>query len=183
MTYAYLRQLLGKRNIAQQQSVILSFSLSRGLTIDKEVFEYSNKNRPIEEREQFESFIHGLEPGDIIIVDEIWMLSEKVDEIVKVINCMMSRNITLYIASSGTLINSQSKIGEIFPLLNSMREEQKSRQNRIGRPKGSKSSSKFDKYQMQIISMLRDDMNVSAIARELGVSRSLESRLLSTIIE
>ena len=187
MTYAYLRQLTGKRNIAQQQSMILSFSLSRGLTIDKEVFEYSNKNRPIEEREQFENFIHGLQSGDVIIVDEIWMLSEKVDEIVKVINCMISRDITLYISSSQTVIDINTPIGEIFPLLNSVREEQRSRQNKIGRPKGSKSSSKFDKYQTRIISMLSEGMNVSAIARELGVSRSslkdyIESRGIRDMI-
>jgi len=188
MTYAYLRQLRGKRNIAQQQSVILSFSLGQGLNIDKEVFEYSNKNRSIEEREEFEKFIHGLEKGDAIVVDEIWMLSEKVDEIIKVINCMLSRGVTLYIASSQTVINAHSLVGEILPLLNSLREEQRNRQNQIGRPKGSRSSSKFDKYQTQIIAFLKEGMNVSAIARELGVSRSslkdfIESRGIKEMIE
>ena len=188
LTYAYLRQLLGKRNIAQQQSMILSFSLGRGLTIDKEVFEYSNKSRSIEEREQFESFLHGLKKGDAIVVDEIWMLSEKVDEIIKVINCMLSRDVTLYSASSQTVINKETLLGDIFPLLNSLREEQNSRQKHIGRPKGSRSSSKFDKYQMQIISYLKKEMNVSAIARELGVSRSslkdyIESRGIKEMIE
>ena len=188
MTYAYLRQLRGKRNIAQQQSMILSFSLGHGLNIEKEVFEYSNKNRSIEEREEFEKFIHGLKKGDAIVVDEIWMLSEKVDEIIKVINCMSSREITLYIASSQTVINTQSLVGEIFPLLNSLREEQRNRQNQIGRPKGSRSSSKFDKYQTQIIALLKEGMNVSAIARELGVSRSslkdfIESRGIKEMIE
>ncbi|MEA3419766.1 MAG: recombinase family protein [Campylobacterota bacterium] len=188
MIYAYLRQLSGKRNIAEQQSVILSFSLGHGLNIDKEVIEYSNKNRPIEEREQFEKFIHGLKEEDAIVVDEIWMLSEKVDEIVKIINCMLSRGITLYSASSGTVINPKSTVSEIFPLLNTLREEQRSRQNQIGRPKGSRSSSKFDKYQAQIIAFLKEGMNVSAIARELGVSRSslkdyIESRGIREMIE
>jgi DNA invertase Pin-like site-specific DNA recombinase len=188
MTYAYLRQLRGKRNIAQQQSVILSFSLGQGLNIDKEVFEYSNRSRSIEEREEFEKFLHGLEKGDAIVVDEIWMLSEKVDEIIKVINCMLSRGVALYIASSQTVINADSLVGEIFPLLNSLREEQRSRQNQIGRPKGSRSSSKFDKYQTQIIAFLKEGMNVSAIARELGVSRSslkdfIESRGIKEMIE
>lgn len=188
MTYAYLRQLSGKRNIAEQQSIILSFSLGRGLNIEKEVIEYSNRNRPIEEREQFEKFIHGLKKGDIIVVDEIWMLSEKVDEIVKVINCMLSRGITLYSASSKTMINIESSIGEIFPLLNTLREEQRNKENRIGRPKGSRSRSKFDKYQTRIIAFLKEGLNVSAIARELDVSRSslkdyIESRGIRELIE
>lgn len=188
MIYAYLRQLPGKRNIAQQQSVILSFSLGHGLSVDKEVFEYSNKNHSIEERELFEKFIHGLKKGDAIIVDEIWMLTEKVDEIVKIINCMLSRGITLYSASSQTSINTQSLIGDIFPLLNTLREEQRSKQSQIGRPKGSRSSSKFDTYQTDIIASLKEGMNVSAIARELGVSRSslkdyIESRGIREMIE
>jgi DNA invertase Pin-like site-specific DNA recombinase len=187
MIYVYLRKLPGRRNIAQQQSMILSYSVSLGLTIDKEVFEYSSKNRPIEERKEFEEFIHKLETGDVIIVDEIWMLSENVDEIIKVINCMLSRGVTLHIASSRTIVDVQSPVGEIFPLLNSLREEQRSRQKQIGRPKGSRSGSKFDKYQGRIMEYLREGMNVSAIARELGVSRSslkdyIESREIKDMV-
>jgi DNA invertase Pin-like site-specific DNA recombinase len=188
LTYAYLRQLRGKRNIAQQQSMILSFSLRQGLTIDKEVFEYSNKNRPIEEREEFEHFIHGLKKGDNIVLDEIWMLSEQVDEIIKIINCMLSRGVRLYISSSQTIIDPHSPVGDIFPLLNSLHEEQRSRKKGIGRPRGSRSSSKFDKYQARIVSMLKEGMSVSAIARELGASRSslkdyIESRGIKEMIE
>jgi len=188
MIYSYLRQLPIRRNIAQQQSMILSYSLSRSLDIDKEVLEYSNRNYTIDEREQFENFIQGLKSGDIIIVDEIWMLSEKMEEIVKVINCMLSRGITLHIASSSSIINIDSLASEIFPLLNTLREEQQNRQNQVGRPKGSRSSSKFDKYQTKIISLLKDGMNVSAISRELGVSRSslkdyIESRGIKDMIE
>jgi len=172
MVYAYLRQLLGQKNITDQQSTILSFSLIEGLQIDKEVIEYSNQNRSIEERDQFEKFIHGLKEGDAIIVDELWMLSEKVDEIIKIIHCMLGKGILLYSASSQTTITTKSSIGEIFPLINSVREEQKNRQNQIGRPKGSRSKSKFDPYQSEIITYLREGMSVSAIARKILVSRS-----------
>ena len=84
----------------------------------------------------------------------------------------MSGGIGLYIASPSTIITANSTIGEIFPLLNSLREEQKIRENKIGRPKGSRSKSKFDLYQQEIIKYLKDGMNVSAIARKLDVSRS-----------
>ena len=84
MTYAYLRQLSGANNIANQQSAILSFTFARGINIDKEVIEYSTPTRAIEDREEFQKFVHSLNSGDIIIANEIWMLSEKVDEIVKI---------------------------------------------------------------------------------------------------
>ncbi len=188
MIYAYLRQLLGQRNITDQQSNILSFSLAQELRIDKEVIEYSNQNSPIEEREQFENFVHGLKDGDAIIVDELWMLSEKVDEIIKIIHCMLSRGILLYSASSRTIITTNSTIGELFPLLNRVREEQKNRQNQIGRPKGSRSKSKFDPYQAEIIEYLKEGLSVSAIARKIVVSRSslkdyIQSRGIKEMIE
>ncbi len=188
MIYAYLRELWGKRSITEQQGTILAFSLKNGIKIDKEVIEYSNQNRPFEEREQFQKFIHGLSDNDTIIVDEIWMLSEHVDEIVKIIHCMLGRGIQLYSAASQTKFTKQSTIGEIFPLLNSIREEQKNRQNQIGRPKGSKSKSKFDPFQSKIIENLKEGMNVSAIARDLEVSRSslkdyIESRKIKEMVE
>jgi DNA invertase Pin-like site-specific DNA recombinase len=172
MTYAYLRQLSGANNIANQQNAILAFAFGKGINIDKEVIEYSTTTRAIEDRDEFQSFVHGLNKGDIIIANEIWMLSEKVDEIVKIIHCILSQGIGLYITSSSTIITEKSTIGEIFPLLNSLREEQKIRENKIGRPKGSRSKSKFDLYQQEIIAYLKDGMNVSAIARKLEVSRS-----------
>jgi len=172
MTYAYLRQLSGANNIANQQSAILAFAFGRGINIDKEVIEYSTPTRAIEDRDEFQNFVHGLNRGDVIIANEIWMLSEKVDEIIKIIHCILSEGIGLYIASSSTIITANSTIGEIFPLLNSLREEQKIRENKIGRPKGSRSKSKFDLYQQEIIEYLKDGMNVSAISRKLEVSRS-----------
>jgi DNA invertase Pin-like site-specific DNA recombinase len=176
-------------NLSQQQRAILSFALTQGLQIDKEVIEYSTKNRPIEEREEFEKFLHSLnENEDRIIIDHLAILSDVVEELVKVINCMLSRGITLYIASSGTVITKQTPLVEVFPLLNDLREAQKAKTGQIGRPKGSRSSSKFDVYQAQIITLLKEGMSVSAIARELNVSRSslkdyIESRGIRDLVE
>jgi DNA invertase Pin-like site-specific DNA recombinase len=175
-------------NLSDQQRNILSFSLTQGMEIDKEVIEYSTKNHPIEERKQFEEFLQSMTDGDALVVDTLPVLSDKAEELIKVINCMLRHNIELYIASLHLYVGKETPIVKIFPLLNDLREAQKARSNQIGRPKGSRSSSKFDIYQSQIISMLREGMNVSAIARELGVSRSslkdyIESRGIRELIE
>ncbi len=189
MTYAYLRQMPGHNNLSQQQRAILSFALTQGLQIDKEVIEYSTKSRPIEEREEFEKFLRSLNEGvDRIIIDHLAILSDVVEELVKVINCMLSRGITLYIANTGTMVHKETPLVEVFPLLNDLREAQKAKTGQIGRPKGSRSSSKFDVYQAQIISLLKEGMSVSAIARELNVSRSslkdyIESRGIRELVE
>jgi DNA invertase Pin-like site-specific DNA recombinase len=188
MNYAYLRQMPDNTNMSEQQRNILSFSLAQNLQIDKEVIEYSSKNHPIEEREKFEEFMHSLEEESNLIVDTLSILSDRAEELIKIINCMLSRRINLFIASSKTRLNKETMIVEIFPLLNDLREAQKAKSNQIGRPKGSRSSSKFDRYQPQIISLLKDGTNVSAIARELGVSRSslkdyIESRGIKELVE
>jgi DNA invertase Pin-like site-specific DNA recombinase len=188
MTYAYLRQMPDNANLSDQQRNILSFSLTQGMEIDKEVIEYSTKNHPIEERKQFEEFLQSMSDGDSLVVDTLPVLSDKAEELIKVINCMLRHNIELYIASLHLHVGKETPIVKLFPLLNDLREAQKARSNQIGRPKGSRSSSKFDIYQAQIISMLREGMNVSAIARELGVSRSslkdyIESRGIRELVE
>jgi DNA invertase Pin-like site-specific DNA recombinase len=174
-------------NLSQQQRNILSFALTQGLQIDKEVIEYSTKNRPIEEREEFEKFLHTLTEGDVIVVEHLSILSDVVEEVVKVINCMLSHGITLFVASSGTSVRKETPLVEVFPLLNDLREAQKAKTGQIGRPKGSRSSSNFDVYQARIIELLKEGLSVSAIARELNVSRSslkdyIESRGIRELV-
>jgi len=188
MIYAYLRQVSDSNSLSRQQQDIFSYALSKGLDIDKEVMEYSSINHSIETRKKFEEFIHSLNDGDLIIVCSLLVLSSQVDEIVKVINCMLSHKVDLHIINTDTLINRRSSIVEVFPLLNNLNEEQKEKKIKIGRPKGSRSSSKFDTFRPKIIAMLKEQISVSAIARELDVSRSslkdyIESRELRRLIE
>ncbi|UPT77613.1 recombinase family protein [Sulfurovum sp. XGS-02] len=188
MVYAYMRQVPGFPHLTTQQSDILSFSLRNELDIDKEVVEYATKNLLLDAREDFEAFLRSMQEGNTIIVSSLIILSDKVEELIKVINCMLSHSVDLWIVDSNMLMNKETDMIEIFPLLNELRQEEKEKTNQIGRPKGSKSSSKFDIYQREIISFLREGMNVSAIARELDVSRSslkdyIESRGIRELVE
>jgi DNA invertase Pin-like site-specific DNA recombinase len=188
MTYAYLRQIPGAKNLTLQQKSVIGYALGRGLEIDKEVVEHSSRNRPIEERKQFEEFMHSLESGDHLIVDEIWTLSDRVDELTKILGCTMSREINLHIANHGMLVTKETPIGLLLPMLNERREVEEEKRSGVGRPKGSKSRSKFDALQPRILNMLKEGMSVSAIARELGVNRSslkdyIESRSLKELVD
>jgi len=188
MTYAYLRQIPGARNLTLQQKSVIGYALAHGLEIDKEVVEHSSRNRPIEERKQFEEFMHSLKHGDDLIVDEIWTLSDRVDELTKILGCTMSREVNLHVASSGTLVTKETPVGHVLPLLNEQRDVEREKKSGVGRPKGSKSRSKFDTLQPRILNMLKDGMSVSAIARELEVNRSslkdyIESRSLKELVE
>jgi DNA invertase Pin-like site-specific DNA recombinase len=186
--YAYIRQIPHITHLVEQKHEVLAFSLAKGLHIDKEVIEYATKNLPIEERNKFESFLQTMQKGDTVIVSHLAMLSDRTEELIKVITCMLSRGIELWIANAKVLLNRQTNSVDIFPLLNDLREAQKEKTNHIGRPKGSKSNSKFDIYQNRIITLLNSGMNVSAISRELEVSRSslkdyIESRGIKSLVE
>ncbi len=188
MTYAYLRQVPGSRSLVSQQQSVVGFALKSGLEIDKEVVEYSGRNRPIEERKQFEEFIHSLSEGDTLIVDEVWTLSSRSDELVKIIGCTISRKIRLFVADRGVLITKETPLGQVVPLINELRENEEKRGGGVGRPKGSKSRSKFDAIQPEILQGLKEGRSVSSIARELGVSRSslkdyIESRDLKSLVQ
>ncbi len=172
MIYAYMRQAPQSQLLSEQQKSILSFALTQMIQIDKEVIEYSAKHRPVEEREEFESFVQSLKENDRIIVATLSSLSNLADEGVKIITCFLSRGVDLFVASSEVYINRLTPIGEILPMLNDLREAQKARSRHIGRPKGSKSYSKFDASYTQIADMLKSGQSVSAIARALQISRT-----------
>lgn len=188
MVYAYMRQVPGFQHLTTQQSDILSFALKKELKIDKEVVEYATKNLLLDEREEFEAFLQTMQDGYTVIISSLSILSDRVEELIKVINCMLSHNVNLWIVDVKMLMNKDTHMVEIFPLLNALRVEEKEKTKQLGRPKGSKSSSKFDVHQQEIISLLSEGMNVSAIARELKVSRSslkdyIESRGIKDLIE
>jgi len=188
MVYSYIRQLHGLNSLAEQQRDILSFSLANHIQIDKEVVEYSNRPLKIEERKEFEEFLHALREGDSIVVPTLSILSQYADELIKLINCSLSKEVTLYVVSPKRVINKTTKIIDLFPLINDLREAEASKNTQIGRPKGSRSSSKFDQFKAQIMKGLKEGMSVSAMARELEVSRSslkdyIESRKLRELVD
>ena len=187
-SYSYRRQAPGFPSLVTQQHEILTFAKQKELAIDKEVVEYATKNLRLEEREEFETFLRSMVEENTVIVSSLSILSDRADELIKVINCMLTHNVNLWIASDNMLLNKETSMIEIFPLLNSLREENGEKSTQIGRPKGSKSSSKFDVYHSQIITLMSEGLSVSAVARDLDVSRSslkdyIESRGIKELVQ
>ncbi len=188
MVYAYMRQVPSLENLATQKNDILAFSHLKNLNITQEGLEYATKDLLIEERKEFEDFLKSLDSGDYtVIVSSLPVLSTRVDELVKVISCVLSHGIDLWICDANICINKDSTMHEVFSLLDEQRKKPKDTVQ-IGRPKGSKSSSKFDIYHSEIMTMLSQKESVSAIARHLEVSRSslkdyIESRGLKSLVQ
>jgi len=107
MVYAYMRQVPGFPHLTKQQSDILAFALRNELDIDQEVVEYATKNLILDERKDFEVFLQSMQDGYTVIVSSLFVLSDKVEELVKVINCMLSHNVDLWIVDSNMVMNKE----------------------------------------------------------------------------
>lgn len=185
--YAYMRQYLNSESVSQQRKAIATFALKKSININKEVIEYTTKNISVEERLEFEKFVHTLKKGDIIVLSDMSILSSSAEDVVKVITCLISRGVEAFIANTRSSINKMTSLGDFLPYLNDLRDAQKKVSKTIGRPKGSRSNSKFDSLYSKILGMLNNGYKVSLIARELNVSRSslkdyIESRGIKDIL-
>lgn len=185
--YAYMRQYINSEPLSQQRKAIAAFALEKSININKEVIEYTTKNVSADERFEFEKFVHTLAKGDAIVISDISILSSLAEDVVKVITCLMSRDVEIKVANTLSSINKTTALGEFLPYLNDLRDAQKRVSKIIGRPKGSKSNSKFDPLYSKILQMLNSGQSVSLISRELNVSRSslkdyIESRGIKDIL-
>jgi len=190
VTYTLIRQLSGDESLLRQRASIVSYAEQNRLTLESEMIEFERAGRPLKERRSFQDFLHSLQEGDVIVIDRIEVLGQEMEEVIVVINCMLSRGVSLHIASQNLQVEKETGLAKILPLIVRLGENPpaKERDSRVGRPKGRRSASKFDVYLPRIMEGLKADKSVSAIARELGVSRSslkdyIESRHLKEILD
>jgi len=191
LNYALLREFSSDISLLHQRAMVMGYVRSHHLLVDKEMIEFGSQGKTLNERVQFDAFLHALEAEDHVIIDEVQTLGQTLEEVVTVINCMLSRDVRLSLASVELEIDEQTPLSRILPLLMQIEDDHEAdeaRRSQKGRPKGSRSASKFDHHLDRIITMLKEGANVSAIARDLDVHRSslkdyIESRQLKTILD
>lgn len=169
MYYLYQRYIL-KSNVTDLNHCIES----KELKIEKTLIDYSDLDKSLDERDELKDMLHEqLESEDTLVVLELEELSSDISELVRIFDCLFNRDIDIYLCKYDTYLDKDTDTLKTVRLLSSMIEEhQKSKESRIGRPKGRFSKSKFDDIQDEIIKLLKKDLNVSQISRELGVSRT-----------
>ena len=190
MTYAFVRQFSNEEPLSAQRAHIVEYALGRDIVIDSEMIEFESVRKPLGERRSFKDFLNILSEGDTVIVERIETMGQNMEEVMVVVNCLLSRSISLLIAQTGTEIDNDTRLSELLPLIMRLKKssEETGSDNRVGRPKGRKSASKFDAYLPEILAGLKSGRSVSFIARKLEVSRSslkdyIESRGLRQILE
>lgn len=161
-------------SIVVQQKQILKYVHHHGIKVDTTEIENSNPEDILEERKEFKGFLRSLEDGSCLIIFDLFTLSKRVDELVKVFECLMRRSISIHLTNTHTVIDVHSQPLMVLEILAKQRELSKNieKEKLQGRPKGRMSKSKFDIHRSRIIELLEHHISVSEIAQILNVSRT-----------
>lgn len=181
MVYAYLRAQNIRYSIASQEKSIEDFALKKGFVIEEKEVEISSYNKPLEERDDFRAFLHSLKSEDKLFVYDLSVFSNRVGEVVKILNCLFKRGVEIYISRYTLKLSENSPAKVAITLLNELRENYKELKKKgLGRPKGSISKSKYDIYRDKILKFLKEGKSVSEISKILNISRtSLRDYIIS----
>ncbi len=186
MAISYIRPDKYFDGAFEQLKSINAYAQASGLDITDEFVDHTSQNNTLDAREAVVKFFKSNQNTDLLISD-VWVLSSNITDLLQMFACLLKNNMRLHIINAGVVIDQQSDVMLVLGLIDQLRQVLESREKKmIGRPKGSRSSSKFDPYLDQIIGYIRENVSVSAMAREMSVSRSslkdyIESRELKEV--
>lgn len=188
MVFSYLRSDSNFSGVYEQLKLVSAYAKKHDLVVEDEMVDQLSQNSRLSEREDAVRYMRAPEHlnGTLLIYD-LWVLSSNIEDVVQMLSCLMKNGIEIHLIKPSIILNTQSDIIVALGLVDQLRQTiQLVEKKVIGRPKGSRSSSKFDPYLEEIIHMLREGSSVSEIARKLKVSRSslkdyIESRELKEV--
>lgn len=187
MIVSYIRPDKDFDGVYEQLKLINGYADQKGMVIDEELVDQTSQNKRLSERNEVVRFFRSLQDDTLIIYDT-WTLSSNIEDVVQMFSCLLKNGMTIHLVKPGVVIDRKSDTMVVLGLIDQLRQVlQDDAKKGIGRPKGSKSSSKFDVHLEEIIELLKQRKSVSEIARRLGVSRSslkdyIESRELKEVV-
>ena len=186
MVLAYIRPDKNFDAVHEQLQHINSYALSNDLVIDDEFIDYTSQNKRLNERQEVTSYFQSHEKSTLLVYD-VWVLSTDMEDLVQMFSCLLRNEFSVHFIKQSVIVTKESSAMLVLGLIDQLRQTLQNDLKRvIGRPKGSKSSSKFDIYISEIVTFIREKKSVSEMARILGVSRSslkdyIESRELKQV--
>ncbi len=186
MILAYIRPEKNFDAVHEQLQLINSYAITNKLVIDDEFIDYSSQNKRLEERQEVTQYFQS-HMGATLLVSDIWVLTTNMEDLIQMFSCLLRNDFNVHFIKQNVIMSKESSAMLVLGLMDHLRQKLKEESKRsIGRPKGSKSSSKFDTYINEIVQYIKDGKSVSEIARLLNVSRSslkdyIESRELKQV--
>jgi DNA invertase Pin-like site-specific DNA recombinase len=186
MVLAYIRPDKNFDTAHEQLQRINSYALSNNIFIDDEFIDYTSQNKRLSQRKSVTDYFQNTK-GDTLLVYDVWVLSSDMEDVIQMFSCLLKHEFNVHFIKPSVIMSQQSSAMLVLGLMDQLRQTLQSESKKlIGRPIGSKSSSKFDKHFNEIIAFIKESKNVSEMARELHVSRSslkdyIESRELKQV--
>jgi len=188
MVFSYLRSDSHFTGVYEQLKMVSAYAKAHGLVVEDEMVDQISQNSRLSERHEAVRYMRSPEHlNGTLLVYDLWVLSSNIEDVVQMLSCLFKNGIEIHLIKPSIVLNTQSDIIVALGLVDQLRQTVQSVEKKmIGRPKGSRSSSKFDTYLEEILLYLKEDKSVSEIARILGVSRSslkdyIESRELKEV--
>jgi len=186
MIVAYIRPDKYFDAAHDQLQLINSYATSKDIVIDDEFIDQTSQNKRLRERSHVTNYFQKNQ-GATLLVYDIWVLSSNIEDLIQMFNCLFKNRFSIHFIKQSVIVSNQSSVVLVLGLIDQLRQTMQNESKKvIGRPKGSRSNSKFDKYMNEIILYIKERKSVSEMARVLGVSRSslkdyIESRELKQV--
>ena len=186
MVIAYIRPDKLFDAAGEQLQLINSYAISKNIIIDDEFIDQTSQNKRLSERTNVTEYFQKQSNNTLLIYD-VWVLSTNMEDLIQMFSCLLKNGFKIHFIKQSVIISQQSNVMLVLGLIDQLRQILQNELKRvIGRPKGSKSNSKFDQYINEILQFLKEKKSVSEMSRLLGVSRSslkdyIESRELKQV--
>jgi len=186
MVVAYIRPDKNFAAAHEQLQHINSYAIANNLVIDDEFIDHTSQNKRLHERSNVTKYFQSQE-GSVLLVYDVWVLTTNMEDLIQMFSCLLKNKFSVHFIKQSVVMTQESSAMLVLGLMDQLRQRLQNDSKRvIGRPKGSRSSSKFDVYINQILTYIKEEKSVSEMARLLGVSRSslkdyIESRELKQV--
>ncbi len=186
MIVAYIRPDKYFDAAHDQLQLINSYATSKNIVIDDEFIDQTSQNKRLVERSHVTSYFQKNQESTLLVYD-VWVLSTNIEDLVQMFSCLFKNRFSIHFIKQSVIVSNQSSVMLVLGLIDQLRQTMQNESKKvIGRPKGSRSNSKFDKYMNEIILYIKEKKSVSEMARLLGISRSslkdyIESRELKQV--
>ena len=193
MIYAYIRVSTDKQSVENQRYEIETFCRKKNFTVERWIEETISSRVSLQER-KLGKLLKRIKRGDTLIVSELSRLGRSLMEIMGILNTLMRVEAKLITVKENYELgdNINSKVlafafglsAEVERTLISARTREalarkKAEGIKLGRPKGKNNNAlKLTPKKEYINEMLRENMAVGAIAKQLQVHRSTLTRFL-----
>ncbi len=193
MIYGYVRVSTDKQTTENQCFEIKEYTVRNNLSVDRWIMETISATKDLDKR-KLGRLLRKLKAGDVLIASELSRLGRNLLQVMSILHYCMSSGVQVWTIKDNYKLGTdiQSKVlafafglsAEIERNLISQRTKEallrlKAEGKILGRPKGrSNDRLKLSGKEVQIVTMCRDNLSKSEMARVLNVNRMTLARFM-----